>query len=62
MTQTQINLIIDKIINLGGNKDELELWKALFPTLPPDKQKDLEDNLTQELKELEAVEEQKNKP
>jgi hypothetical protein len=53
MTQDELNEILDQLIVLGGNKDELEMWRVLYPTLAEDKKMELDKNLSRELNVLE---------
>jgi len=52
MTQDELNQILNQLIALGGNKDELEMWRALYPTLSEAKKSELDQNLKQELAQL----------
>jgi len=52
MTQEELNTTLDQLISLGANREELELWRELYPTLPEDKKLELEKNLTAELEQL----------
>ena len=45
----EINKIIDKLIELGEDKDELEYWRAIYDDLPPDQQKQIHFDFIQEL-------------
>ena len=52
MTQDELNKILDQLTTAGANKDELELWKALYPTLPEERKLAIDKNLLEELKQL----------
>lgn len=54
MTQDELNNIIQKLIALGEDAEELNLWKDIYADLDPEDQKELDENLTNELKELQA--------
>lgn len=45
----EINKIINKLIELGEDKEELEYWKSIYEDLPEERQKQLHINLIQEL-------------
>jgi len=52
MTQKELDEILNQLLVLGANKDELGLWKALYPTLPEEKKLALDKNFLEELKLL----------
>ena len=47
--------LINKLIELGEDKEELNLWQDLFPYLSVEKQNQLVKNLEEELKKLESL-------
>jgi hypothetical protein len=55
MTNQSLHDLIQKVISLGADKNEMLMWEKVFPTLPPDQQKELENNLMEEIKALEAI-------
>ncbi len=48
----ELNEIIEQLISLGEDRDELEFWRTVAPSLPPDKREELLNNLTEELQTL----------
>ena len=55
MKQEELKNLIDKLITLGEDKDELELWLKLFQDLDPSEQATLISNLQTELQQLEDL-------
>lgn len=47
-----IDELIDQLIALGEDRDELEFWRSLYPSVSPDEQQALLTNLGKELEEL----------
>lgn len=45
--------LIEELIRLGDDRDELEFWKSLYPSMSEDEQQALISNLEHELKALE---------
>ncbi len=52
MNQQDFNQLIQKLTDLGEDKNELELWQNLFPDLEEEEKKELIKNLEDELKQL----------
>lgn len=52
----KLNDIIEQLIVLGEDRDELEFWRTVYPSLEPDKQRELIENLSQELAALQKPE------
>ncbi|MFZ5535841.1 MAG: hypothetical protein ACOY3M_06865 [Patescibacteria group bacterium] len=48
----ELNEIIEHLVSLGEDRDELEFWRTVAPSFPPDKQRELINNLTEELQSL----------
>jgi|GEM_PF-831614 len=53
MKQEELNELINKLLSLGENRDELELWSKIFQDLGPSEQVSLITNLENELQQLE---------
>lgn len=47
-----LQAIIDELITLGEDRDELEFWRTIAPSLPVEQQQELVDNLKSELEAL----------
>jgi hypothetical protein len=54
MTNQSLHNLIQKVISLGADKNEMQMWEQVFPTLPADQQESLKNNLMEEIKALEA--------
>jgi hypothetical protein len=52
MNISQIQTLIDKLIDLGEDREELMYWASIFDDLTEDKQKLLYENLEEEYKKL----------
>lgn len=50
-----LSQIIDDLITLGENRDELEFWKTIYPDLSASEQKELMNNLENELQKLRGI-------
>jgi|AntAceMinimDraft_11_1070367.scaffolds.fasta_scaffold08034_3 hypothetical protein len=48
----ELNDILNKLVELGEDKDELEYWRDIFPNLREEKQKELFELFKLELKQL----------
>lgn len=55
MNKEELQKIIVKLIELGEDKDELNYWSDIYSDLPEEKQKEVFDNLRQELDSLESA-------
>lgn len=55
MQQEELNELIIKLIALGEDRDELELWSKIFQDLGPSEQSELITNLQIELQQLERL-------
>jgi hypothetical protein len=44
--------LIDQLVNLGEDRDELQLWADMYPNLSDDERDQLRKNLETELEEL----------
>lgn len=51
-TNIIFNELIDEVIELGGDKAELEAWKKIWEFLNEEAQSELIENLTNQAKEL----------
>ena len=47
--------LVSKLINLGEDKDELNLWLTIFEDLKPAEQQELTASLQEEIKNLERI-------
>jgi hypothetical protein len=52
MDKNEISGLIDKLIELGEDREELQLWLEIYDDLPQEKQIALGDNLKRELESL----------
>ncbi len=49
---TRLHNLIDELIHLGDDRDELEFWKSIYPSMSEEEQGTLISNLEKELEEL----------
>jgi len=47
-----INTLIEGLVALGEDRDELELWESIYPSLEAEEKSALIENLQEELREL----------
>lgn len=55
MEQEILNILIEELLKWGEDKNELELWKNLFPTMGLIEQRKLIKNLEDELQQLKSL-------
>lgn len=48
----ELNEIIEQLVSLGEDRDELEFWRTVAPSLPIEQQQELVNNLKGELEAL----------
>ncbi len=58
MNIEELNQILNKLIELGEDKDEMGYWRDIFPNLDEAHQKEIMDLFKFELKKLEEAEKQ----
>ncbi len=51
----EFTILINKLIELGEDKNELTMWQSIFPKLKLEEKNKLLKNLEDELKQLEAL-------
>ena len=57
MNHHKLKELIDQLIILGEERDELDFWHKLYPTLEIQEQEALVKNLQKELEQLQKIEE-----
>ena len=55
MTKENLEKLIEQLIELGEDKNELEIWKNIFPDLDDEEKTKLLKNLEDELNQLKAL-------
>jgi len=55
MTIENLKIIVEKLIALGEDAEELQYWLDIYIDLPEEQQKEIFENLSAELKKLEAL-------
>ena len=49
MQTDELNKLLDKLIQLGENKEEMEHWRKIYQYMTGEEKKQLEDNLIKTL-------------
>ena len=57
IAKTELNNLLNILISLGENRTELNFWKDFFDSLDEQEQQKLINNLTNEIKELQQLNE-----
>lgn len=55
MNQEEFNQLTRQLIEIGEDKNELELWQNIYPNMEPTEKLELIKNLEDELKQLQDL-------